>query len=39
LLRDLQARILWRDIVAWISNRDINLPSGADIRASSVLFE
>ncbi len=39
LLRDLQAEILWRDIVAWIRTRDIELPSGADVRAELVLFE
>ena len=39
LLRDLQAEILWRDIVAWIRTRDVKLPSGADVRAESVLFD
>lgn len=33
LLRDLQAQVLWQDIVAWISANDQPLPSGADRRA------
>ena len=37
LLRDLQAHIPWKDILAWI-NQDANqLPSGADRRAREVL--
>lgn len=30
LLRDLQAEIVWRDVAAWIGNRDAALPSGAE---------
>ena len=29
LLRDLRAEIVWKDIAAWISDRDAELPSGA----------
>jgi acylglycerol lipase len=28
LLRDLQARVVWQDILAWIENHDAPLPSG-----------
>jgi alpha-beta hydrolase superfamily lysophospholipase len=37
LLRDLQASIIWDDIVAWINQRVDKLPSGADHRAIKVL--
>ena len=30
LLRDLQAETVWRDILAWIGDRDAPLPSGAE---------
>ena len=30
LLRDLQAEVVWRDVLAWIGNRAAPLPSGAD---------
>ncbi|PJI40209.1 MAG: alpha/beta hydrolase [Ferrovibrio sp.] len=37
LLRDLQAEVVWRDIAAWIANRQAALPSGAE-RDSLLLF-
>lgn len=37
LLRDLQAPVLWQDIVVWINTTDGPLPSGADSRAAEVL--
>ena len=37
LLRDLQAPILWKDIVTWISHKAASLPSGADKRAEQIL--
>ncbi len=37
LLRDLQAPVLWKDIVAWISSYSTPLPSGADKRAFKLL--
>ncbi len=37
LLRDLQAKTVWRDIAAWIDNPAAALPSGADGRARVVL--
>lgn len=30
LLRDLQAEVVWRDVLAWIEDRAAPLPSGAD---------
>lgn len=36
LLRDLQAETVWRDIAAWIADRDGPLPSGADASGSEV---
>ena len=30
LLRDLQAEVVWRDVLAWIGDRAAPLPSGAD---------
>ena len=30
LLRDLQAEVVWRDILAWIENPAAGLPSGGD---------
>jgi acylglycerol lipase len=38
LLRDLQAPMVWRDIANWIDDHRAPLPSGADRRASAVLF-
>ncbi len=38
LLRDLKAPVVWRDVESWINHRDAPLPSGADRRASAVLF-
>jgi acylglycerol lipase len=38
LLRDLEAPVVWRDIESWIGNHDAKLPSGADQRASELLF-
>ena len=38
LLRDLEAPAVWRDVGSWIGDHDAPLPSGADRRASSVLF-
>ena len=37
LLRDLNAEVVWRDILAWIENAQAPLPSGADGRAARVL--
>jgi alpha-beta hydrolase superfamily lysophospholipase len=37
LLRDKQAKILWRDIVAWIDDPIKPLPSGADTKAEELL--
>lgn len=37
LLRDLQAPVLWKDIVAWIKSSGEPLPSGADKHAEQVL--
>jgi acylglycerol lipase len=37
LLRDLQAETVWTDIAAWIADRDVALPSGADLRAAAVM--
>ncbi|MEE3625881.1 alpha/beta hydrolase [Nitrospirillum sp. BR 11752] len=31
MLRDLQARIVWQDILAWITDPSAPLPSGADV--------
>lgn len=36
LLRDLQAPVLWQDIVSWIESSQSPLPSGADKRAEEV---
>ena len=33
LLRDLNAEIIWRDIIAWMTDRKAALPSGADKQA------
>lgn len=30
LLRDLQAEVVWRDIAAWLADRSLALPSGAE---------
>lgn len=32
MLRDLQAEVVWRDVLAWIGDRTAPLPSGADLR-------
>ncbi|MEQ8805188.1 MAG: hypothetical protein RIE16_05390 [Rhodospirillales bacterium] len=37
LLRDLNAEVVWRDILAWIDNARALLPSGADGRAARAL--
>lgn len=37
LIRDLQALNVWKDISAWIDNRNTMLPSGADRRAQEVI--
>ncbi|MEQ9556184.1 MAG: alpha/beta hydrolase [Rhodospirillales bacterium] len=37
LLRDLNAAVVWRDILAWIDNARAPLPSGADGRAARAL--
>lgn len=37
LLRDLQARLVWDDVLAWIANPKAPLPSGADRAAAQVL--
>jgi len=37
LLRDLQAPIVWDDVVAWLRNHDKPLPSGADKNADTAL--
>ena len=37
LLRDLQAPILWNDILAWVHSFDTPLPSGADDRATELI--
>jgi alpha-beta hydrolase superfamily lysophospholipase len=34
LLRDLQAKTVWTDIAAWITDREQPLPSGSDVRAT-----
>jgi len=39
LLRDLQARTVWRDIEAWVNSASTPLLSGADIRAPGLLEE
>ncbi len=37
LLRDLQAATVHRDIAAWIADRQVPLPSGADLMADRIL--
>ena len=37
LLRDLQAPLVWRDIAAWLDNKQQALPSAADSQAQLVL--
>ena len=37
LMRDLQAKIVWRDIAAWIEDPDAPLPSGAEIEQPILL--
>lgn len=39
LLRDLQAEIVWNDILIWMQSTNAALPSGADQRAQFVLSE
>ena len=38
LLRDLEGPVVWRDIECWVADHHAPLPSGADRRASDVLF-
>ncbi|MGO8916276.1 MAG: lysophospholipase [Stellaceae bacterium] len=38
LLRDLEGPLVWRDVESWIGDHAAPLPSGADQRASAVLF-
>jgi acylglycerol lipase len=38
LLRDLEGPLVWRDVEGWIGDHAAPLPSGADQRASAVLF-
>jgi acylglycerol lipase len=38
LLRDLEGPLVWRDIESWIADHRAPLPSGADRKASEVLF-
>jgi alpha-beta hydrolase superfamily lysophospholipase len=38
LLRDLEGPLVWRDVESWIGDHGAPLPSGADQRASDVLF-
>jgi acylglycerol lipase len=38
LLRDLEAPVVWRDIASWMDDHRAPLPSGADRRASDVLY-
>ena len=37
LLRDTEAKTLWRDIAAWIDDPTKALPSGADKKAEELL--
>lgn len=37
MLRDTGAKTIWKDIVAWIVDRKVALPSGADKRAAAML--
>ena len=37
LLRDIEAKTLWRDVTAWINNPTRPLPSGADSKAEALL--
>lgn len=37
LLRDLQGRVVQRDIAAWVADRNAPLPSGADARAKALI--
>ena len=39
LMRDLQAKVVWTDISAWIKQRTAPLPSGADRHAEEVLAQ
>jgi alpha-beta hydrolase superfamily lysophospholipase len=32
LLRDLQAQTVWRDVAAWVKNRQISIPSGFEVK-------
>lgn len=38
LLRDLEGKLVWGDVAAWIGDHRAALPSGADRYASAVLF-
>jgi acylglycerol lipase len=37
MLRDLKAKIVWRDIAGWVTDRTAALPSGADKKAAAIL--
>lgn len=39
LLRDLDAEVLWRDVLSWITDPAAPLPSGADVRAEKALAD
>jgi alpha-beta hydrolase superfamily lysophospholipase len=32
LLRDLQAETVWRDVAAWVKNRQVSMPSGFEVK-------
>lgn len=38
LLRDLEGPVVWRNVETWIGDHEAPLPSGADQRASAVLY-
>lgn len=37
LLRDLQAPVVWRDVLVWMQGQGDRLPSGADVRAHKIV--
>lgn len=39
MLRDIDAKIIWNDVAAWILDRGARLPSGADKRADDALAQ
>ena len=39
LLRDLQAEAVWKDVTAWIGNRNSPLPSGAEVLSTEHLCD